>query len=281
MLLVVSMDEQVFSEHVAATLKRPGHHVAFVADRERIFCAYSPVDFVGPSSAVIKLIQKIFDQHRDHSFFILRNRIFTTAPLTAQCRGMVKIVAKRARGDIQPRLHEVKIPQQVVILEVAESLATLEVAESMPTLELLSPANQLPLSEIRALEQNSPLAWLRTLAALNPRGEILHDYDRDIACILLSQAGELLGYGLNCNAINKTLHAEVNMVQRYYRDTGGKIPVNARIYTTRKPCKMCAGMIFDSSTDPRSLHIHFAEEDKSSQQTVLDAVAHWNRLDSE
>lgn len=279
------MTDPLFIEQVAATLDRPGYHVAFVIHKEQIFCAYVPKAFQGPSSAVIKLLQSLFDEHRDLSFFILRNRIFTTAPVLAQCHGMVKIVAKRVSGEVPAKDHGIPIPQQVHILGGDEPFASLK---------LRTPENELPLEQISVLAPEvisskqksanggSPgmLEWVRKVAALNPRGNVLHDYDRDIACILVADSGELLGYGLNCNSKNKTLHAEVNMVQRYFRDRGQMIPANAHIYTTRKPCKMCAGMILDACESPRSLHIHFAEEDKSSQHTVLDAVAQWNRLDS-
>jgi tRNA(Arg) A34 adenosine deaminase TadA len=266
------MTEQVFSEQAAARLFRPGFEVAFVAHNEFLYCTYCPRGFVGPSSAVIKLIQSLFDQRQDQSFFILRNRIFTTAPLSEQCRGMVKIVAKRVRGEVLAKDHGVELAQQTVVLEGDDSFAKLD---------LLSLENQRPLQTVLALQKDSPLAWVRSLAEMNPRGQTLHDYDRDIASLLVSETGLLLGYGINCNSKNKTLHAEVNMVQRFHRETGHKIPFGARIYTTRKPCKMCAGMIYDASEEPTSLQIYFAEDDKSSQHTVLDAVVHWNRLDSQ
>ncbi|RYZ75997.1 MAG: hypothetical protein EOP06_31735, partial [Proteobacteria bacterium] len=82
------------------------------------------------------------------------------------------------------------------------------------------------------------------------------------------------------NSKNKTLHAELLMVQSYFRQTGNRIPRGARIVTTRKPCRMCAGILHDWSDDPRSLEIHYDEVDKSSQHTCLDTVAQWFRLDS-
>jgi cytidine deaminase len=266
------MNEELFPEQIAYDLQKPGFHVAFVIHQQKIYAAYCPQTFKGPSSAVIKLIQSLFDEHRDHTFFILRNRIFTTAVLQRQCQGMVKIIAKKARGEIRPVNHGLQVSFLFLV-------TVLGVDEPFAKLTLLSSENQLPLDTVQSLHVGSKLEWIRSVAGLNPRGEVLHDYDRDIACVLVENSGEILGYGLNCNSKNKTLHAEVNLVQRYFKETGHKIPRDAHLYTTRKPCKMCAGMLYDGCEDPKTLHIHFSEEDKSSQHTVLDAVAHWKRLD--
>jgi tRNA(Arg) A34 adenosine deaminase TadA len=62
------------------------------------------------------------------------------------------------------------------------------------------------------------------------------------------------------------------MIQRFCQETGGKIPPGARIYSTHKPCKMCAGMIFQSAGDLRSLQVFYGVEESGrlSVQTILD-----------
>lgn len=266
------MSEEVLAQQIAFHLSRPGFELAFVSHSEKIYYAHYPAQAQAPSSAVVKLLQGLFDQQIDHSFFILRKRIFTTAPIGAMCQGMVKVVAKRLQGELQPLDHGLPMPGEAVRIGEEGVLAPVH---------FLSAENQLPLMEIESFRQNTMLEWLRRIAALNARGEVLHDYDRDISCMLFDGEGKLLAFGLNSNAKNKTLHAEVNMVQRFFREQQRKIPRGARIYTTRKPCKMCAGMIHDWSEDPTSLEIHYLEVDKSSQHTVLDSIARWIRLDSE
>lgn len=265
------MSEEVLVQQIAFDLARPGFELAFVSHKGVVYYAYFPQMVQAPSSAVVKLLQGLFDRHIDHSFFILRNRIFTTAPVTAMCQGMVKVVAKRLQGEVQaidhgqsPAFEKILIGDEGVFAPVS----------------LLSAENQMPLENIKVLEQASKLAWVQKIAALNVRGEVLHDYDRDIACLLVNASGEILSYGLNSNSKNKTLHAEVNMVQRYFREKGAKLPAGAKLYTTRKPCKMCAGMIHDWCVNPATLEIHYLEDDKASQHTVLDPVARWIRLDS-
>lgn len=271
MVVLVPMSEEVLVQQIAYELTKPGFNLAFVSHKGVLYYSYFPQGTQAPSSAVVKLIQGLFDRHIDHSFFILRQRIFTTAPLTAMCQGMVKVVAKRVQGSVLAMDHGLTLNLQKI--SVGED-------EILTPVRWLSAENQLPLEKIKTLEHESRLAWVQRIAALNARGEILHDYDRDIACLLVDKSGEILAYGLNSNSKNKTLHAEVNMVQRFFRETQSKLPRGARVITTRKPCKMCAGMIHDWSEDPTTLEIHYLEDDKSSQNTVLDSVAQWIRLDS-
>jgi tRNA(Arg) A34 adenosine deaminase TadA len=105
-----------------------------------------------------------------------------------------------------------------------------------------------------------------------PRGGVLHDFDRDIAALLISPVGTVLSYGINSNSKNKTLHAEVNLVQRLYREKGFKIPEGSILYSTHKPCKMCAGMIYQWSEVPGSLQVYYSVEETGlfSRHTVLD-----------
>ncbi len=271
MVVLVPMPEEVLIQQIAFELARPGFEVAFVSHKGVLYYSYFPQAALAPSSAVVKLLQGLFDHHIDHSFFILRNRIFTTASVTAMCHGMIKVAAKRAQGNVAAVDHNVPIPLEKVLVGDDSLLASVR---------FLSAENQLPLEEIKGFEQECKRAWVQKIAALNARGDILHDYDRGIACLLVDSAGEVLAYGLNSNSKNKTLHAEVNMVQRYYREKGMRLPVGAKLYTTRKPCKMCAGMIHDWCENPATLEISYLEDDKSSQNTVLDPVAHWIRLDS-
>jgi len=271
MVVLVPMSEEVLVQQITFDLARPGFDLAFVSHKGILYYTYFPKGISAPSSAVVKLIQGLFDHHIDHSFFILRNRLYTTAPVTAMCQGMVKVVAKRLQGEVSGADHGVQVSFEKILVGDDDVFAPVS---------LLSPENQLPLEKIKTFEQDSKIKWVQKIAALNARGEILHDYDRDIACMLLDSSGEILAFGLNSNSKNKTLHAEVNMVQRYFRDHRRKLPRGAQLITTRKPCKMCAGMIHDWSEDPATLEIHYLEDDKSSLNTVLDSVAKWIRLDS-
>ncbi|UYL10773.1 Bd3614 family nucleic acid deaminase [Bdellovibrio sp. SKB1291214] len=217
-------------------------------------------------------MQGLFDRHKDHSFFILRQRIFTTAPLSEMCQGMVKVVAKRATGDIVPK-RDSEFSEHLEFIEV-------DLAENFVVAVMhLNPENQMQIQKVQLwLESLKPLndldhlRFAHNLSKQVPRGEVLHDYDREIAALLIAPDGKVLSYGVNSNSINKTLHAEVNLVQRYFRENGRKIPPGSVLYSTHKPCKMCAGMIYEWSENPDQLKVYYSVEESGgmSKQTVLD-----------
>ncbi|MGZ3771208.1 MAG: Bd3614 family nucleic acid deaminase, partial [Bdellovibrio sp.] len=81
--------------HLETLPQSEPYHVAFVEHNNTIYYSFYPRNCEAPSSAIVKLLQGVFDKFLDQSFFILRNRIYTTAALSEMCRGMVKVVAKR------------------------------------------------------------------------------------------------------------------------------------------------------------------------------------------
>ncbi|WP_413585563.1 Bd3614 family nucleic acid deaminase [Bdellovibrio sp. HCB274] len=260
------------ASHLAFLLSRENLEVAFVVFKGSVYFSYYRKDLLSPSSAVVKLLQGLFDRHIDHSFFILRQRIYTTERLTEMCRGMVKVVAKRATDQIQPE-QDPYFTETLNFIEIDHS------ENSLSAVHHLNTENRTSLAQIRdelklqkADSHQQRLAAVASLAARIPRGEVLHDYDRSIAAALISSTGEILSYGFNSNSKNKTLHAEVNLVQRFFRESGGKIPSGAVLYSTHKPCKMCAGMIYDWSESPKDLKVYYAVEETGglSVQTVLD-----------
>lgn len=266
------MSPEKRSRHLAFLLYKDSLEVAWVEFKGKVYFSYFTKGSAAPSSAVVKLLQGLFDRHKDHSFFILRQRIFTTAALSEMCKGMIKVVAKRATGEITPEQD----------LEFSEPLEFVEVESRENPLSVvthLNSENQMQiatvekwLSSLNPKSATEHLQAARDLSKQVPRGEILHDYDREIAAILIAADGKVLSYGVNSNSINKTLHAEVNLVQRYFRDHGQKIPAGAVLYSTHKPCKMCAGMIYDWAQNPDQLKVYYSIEESGgmSTQTVLD-----------
>lgn len=268
------MSEEKRAQHIAFLLGQVGAEIAFVEHKDVVYFARFPQKALAPSSAVVKLLQGLFDKHIDQSFFILRQRIYTTASLSEMCRGMIKVVAKRATELIVPQDQGLDL--KLRFEEIGSS------AELLATVTHLNEENQAPLDEIRAWIQKQKLesdqSYLQAAQGLStrvPRGEVLHDYDRNIAALLRSREGEVLSYGLNSNSKNKTLHAEVNLLQRLYKNGSQQIPEGAILYSTHKPCKMCAGMIHDWCVNPQALQVFYKIEETGalSRQTVLDRLA--------
>jgi tRNA(Arg) A34 adenosine deaminase TadA len=93
-----------------------------------------------------------------------------------------------------------------------------------------------------------------------------------VAALLISADNQILSAALNCNSKNRTLHAEVNLIQCFYRNHRKKIPSGSKIITTLKACKMCAAMIWSSAEQIESTEIFFGEMDegKHARETVLN-----------
>ena len=116
--------------------------VAFVESQGVLYYSYYPKQVQSPSSAVVKLLQGIFDVHVDHSFFILRRRIFTTGKLTEMCRGMIKVVAKRANDNVQAIDHGMTL--ELKFQEVGEANVAIS------DFQQLSDENKSSLDEVRS-----------------------------------------------------------------------------------------------------------------------------------
>ncbi len=80
----------------------------------------------------------------------------------------------------------------------------------------------------------------RTIGSLSVRRDT---EGGNVAALLVSRQGELLAWGLNTKSTNSTNHAEVNCLQSYSWWKSAPVPNGARLFTTLKPCRMCAGMI--------------------------------------
>lgn len=236
---------------MAYRLYKQKKHVAFVEHQGKVYYSYYSEDSSSPQSAVVNLLQGLFQRFVDHSFFILRNRIYTTGTVTEMCLGMVKVVAKRISDKVVPQDLGVPLDYEFIeILELERSFSDLNIPAFV----------------------GIQTAW--KLAELNPRGEVLHDYDRKIAAVLVDEADKVLAYGLNSNSKNKTLHAEVNLVQSFFQKTGQKIPRGAKIYSTHKPCKMCAGIIYEWSEEREQAFVFYDIEEAGSlsNHTILDRL---------
>jgi tRNA(Arg) A34 adenosine deaminase TadA len=132
-----------------------------------------------------------------------------------------------------------------------------------------------PLPERQSLPEWIDRTHQLTLAL--PRGPIRHQSNRPIVALLLAPISgtkefELLAAASNQNSKNRTLHAEVNLIQNWYRKTQKILPPGSVILTSLKPCRMCAALIWQSSDDRQSLRVIYLENDpgKNAQNTALE-----------
>jgi tRNA(Arg) A34 adenosine deaminase TadA len=110
-------------------------------------------------------------------------------------------------------------------------------------------------------------------ALLTKRGDLEIAEGHNIGVVLASKEGQILSWGVNTNAVNTTRHGEVNAIQSYFKFTADCkcLPKGARLYTTLKPCKMCAGMIIETASE-KDVRVYWGQDDGGTpaQNTALD-----------
>ncbi len=263
------MENQRLIETIAYELNSLGHFpIAFLLDGGTVFYATSKTDHPqAPQSPIVNLIQGIyekFEKEYGKARRVLRNRIYTTTPHpTIMCLGMTKVAAKRLTPGVKPTCHP--IPVSVSYEDVTSQ------ARSHQTFHL----NNISTSTAH-WSHTDFLQFALQLAKKVPRTNTRFRDDRAIASILVQIAPEerknrILALGVNSNSSNKTCHAEVNLIQSYFQKSRQPIPPHSRIYTTLKPCKMCASMIWHCASDLNSLKIYYAEDDPGpfARDTIL------------
>lgn len=86
-----------------------------------------------------------------------------------------------------------------------------------------------------------------------------------VAAILVDATGKILSWGLK-NPAHPALHGETTALLGY----GGDLPANVRMYTTLKPCKMCAGWITTLSGGGHGVFYGQNDPTSAAENTDLD-----------
>ncbi|MEM9554066.1 MAG: Bd3614 family nucleic acid deaminase [Acidobacteriota bacterium] len=87
----------------------------------------------------------------------------------------------------------------------------------------------------------------------------------NIGALLVDESGNLLAWALNTKDQNSTCHAEVNLLQSFFYRHRQPVPPKCTVYTTLKPCRMCAGMI-SHATDQR-VAVVYGQDDRGPDAT--------------
>lgn len=241
-------------EQIAFDLQRQfgsDFEYAWVTHQGKLYFSRFPRALSGPSSAVVKLVQFLFDDFVDQSFFILRNRIFSTASLSGMCEGVVQLAAKRATGMIVPVNHGQVYEASFVEIGNCDN-------------HYLKTKHNIEISWKAPVSVEDPIEayhHLQGLIAKIPRGDVLHDFNRQIAALICSKDGQLLSWAVNNNSKNKTLHAEVWAVQKYFDTHQCKLPEGSIIYSSLKPCRMCSAMLLHMAEKPEQVKAIYFQDD--------------------
>ena len=231
-----------------------GRERAFVVDQsENVYYAETAAPRQGsPDTPATELIEGAFSELKDQTFFVLRRTIFATYELTPACRGMIKVGAKRSAplGAGSP----------------AEPKSIIRLASAPPLDEWFDPSIAVARAWPEPSRPIEPMKLARRLADAIERGTTLHRYARGVAAVLTDADGRLLRWAVNTNAPIKTQHAERNLA----RASGTPIPRGAAVHVTHKPCRMCAGALWQAAEDPAALKVFYKIDDPGARGTVLD-----------
>lgn len=256
-----SLQQQIAWDILQEYLAVKDPEIAWVTHKNKVYYSILPKKTTSKvNSAVTKLIQNIFEVHIDQSFFILRNRIFSNVFLTESARGMIRIAAKRAEAGVTPR--QLNIKHGLQLLRIGDITNAVFKSSQEEILQMDMPRKFDDRAQVRKV--------LNEIESKISRGEILHDHNRKVAVIAVDSGLNILGWSANSNSKNKTLHAEVRLIQ----GLGMPLPRNAEIFVSLKPCKMCAAMIAESAEDPKSIRVYYLENDPGAlaQRTMLDKI---------
>lgn len=239
--------------------------IAYLTDSEKLYFARHSPGENAPTSAIVRLIQGIYALDPQNALRIVRNRIFSTTPATEMCHGMVKVAAKRLTDSVSALDSD-------EVLAGFSSAVKIDVSESANALSgplLFEEDVRKTLAEIVRLENpRSENEWMNVVRKLLSPGD-----EHSVAALLISHDGKILSSAINSNRLNRTLHAEVNLVQSFYRTHRRKLPPASKIITTLKPCKMCAAMIWTAAENIESMQIIFGQMDEGNhaRETVLNS----------
>jgi len=214
-----------------------------------------------PYSALTQLIQGIYEFYPEMARKRVRNRIYATFSPTEMCLGMVKVAAKRLTANVTPKNHGLThLLDPIEIRGFNRPIFEMSGIEPYKKVSLINPTHSdfMNISIQRASEM--------------PQKEQRYLSNRPIVAILVSKENQLLSWAQNTNSKNRTLHAETLLIQNYYTLTQQGLPIDSKIYTTLKPCKMCAAMIWQSAEDIRRLKVFYQTFDPgpNAAQTVLN-----------
>lgn len=181
---------------------------AWILSENRLYLSRFPVGAEAPSSAVLKLIQGLWEREGRGALRLLRHPIQTTHLVRDFERDFVKVAAKSVR----------------------------QVAESAPTGY-----------EIVEIGGDGLFA-----------ADFVRIADRDpVRAILRDEHGTELLRSESGAGKNRTLHAEVLLVQEWFRQSGKRLPSGATIDVSHKPCRMCAGLICHWSDPEKPVRVFY------------------------
>jgi pyrimidine deaminase RibD-like protein len=204
------------------------------------------------TSAVTRLIAGVNATFGEERYRYLRRRIFCDSEVSTWDRNLVKVCAKRiTQCDNSAEDYAAQVTSATRVVDVGMDLLADKDSErciqSLGT-RITHRDAMILIAEITSSEQDKF------------SGAKLHQAPRRVACLLLDREGEILGANVNTNAGSQLRHAEVNLLLSLAERGMSSIPTGATLFTSLKPCRMCAAAIIPH-VESRSLRIIALNDD--------------------
>lgn len=253
------MHNSILTQILFELKKQYKNDIAFLIHNTTVYYAHHIQTTNSPTTAITKLIQGISEFYKENAHFMLRNRIYCSYAPQQKCLGMIKVAAKRFTFIEQYEYNASALPYTFV--EVKYNFTFTD-----------NPQIREYLSHIVLKNDNDCMQLALSLKEKGNNTFSLSLSDRKIAAILVDAQYQLLAYGLNSNSTNRTRHAEINLIYQYFHNYQQKIPANTKLFTSLKPCIMCANMIWECAEDITQVKVFYHENDYGSytKNTVLD-----------
>jgi tRNA(Arg) A34 adenosine deaminase TadA len=229
------------------------------------------------------LHQKVKTEVKNFTFAICAPPGF---PISVEAMGLIEFF--EATQDGQHKVHFTRLlfstvkpllfrtvkpnpPKTTYRLEAAELIQIQTTNRRIPTL-----LNAFDLTAAQPNEKVHRLYMAAAFALVNHRFKLTSANGYNIGAILVSGKGQILSYGLNISNEQFFVHAELMAIYQYFRGTGKvTLPPDCRLYTTLKPCKMCAAYIVGRlPARPAGFKIFYGHRDngEAASDTVLDRL---------
>lgn len=217
-------------------------------------------------TAVTRLIYGITTEFGEERLRFLRKRIYTDYPLSLFEKNLIKVCAKRSSES------------DCFASDKASARNVIDIGyDFIPDAESMRCADQrdkrLTPTEARNLALQLASAEMANHSDLKP-----HLSPRAVGAVLCDNNGRLLGAAVNTNAQCQMRHAEVNLFLNLWAEGQTKIPQGAILYTSLKPCRMCASLILsliqvDGET-AHSIKIIASQDDRGpmGRHHLLDGI---------
>lgn len=230
-------------------------------------------------SAITRLVQGIYDEHRDQARKLLRNRIFSTRQPSLLDQAMVKVAARKLTSltdtqDAKPSLSRPASPPESRLGLLAGCSFHEVPAQTAQRPALGYPNLPESLTLPRQSIEAAPALWNELLTQLTLAGVQTpkrHQSDRPISALLISKEGDFLSWAHNRSSENPTHHAELNILIDWARTHSNPIPTDSVLLCSLKPCKMCAAAIVQAASG-QNLKVYYLLDDPGplAKNTALD-----------